>query len=56
MARELCRRGMSGVSKRSIEGRVKRHSEVVGSDRLTWMPTLSTEGLSGSQLMVGSVR
>ena len=56
MALELCRRGMFGVIKRRIDERVKRHSEVGGSDRLTWMHCLGTEGLSGSQLMVGSVR
>ena len=48
---------MFGVSKRRSDGRVKRHSEVGGSDSLTWMHCLvGTEGLSGSQLMVGSVR
>lgn len=56
MALELCRRGMVGVIKRRTDGRVKGHSEVGGSDRLTWMHCLGTEGLSGSQLMVGSVR
>lgn len=45
MALDLCRRGMFGVNKRRIDGRVKRHSEVGGSDRLTWMHCLVPKGL-----------
>ena len=46
MALELYRRGMFGVSKRRSDGRVKRHSEVGGSDSLTWMHCLVPKGLA----------